>query len=98
MALQPEAIVALLRSEIGDDRVLGGDEIKDDYGHDEALGATPQVPAAVALPETTEHVAAVLRVANDNGVPVTARGSGTGLSGAVIPAAGAVVVSFERMN
>src|SRR5262249_238387 len=35
---------------------------------------------------------------NENGVPVTGRGSGTGLSGSVIPAPGSVVVSFEHMN
>jgi glycolate oxidase len=38
-----------------------------------------------------------VRIATDMGVPVTARGSGTGLSGACIPRAGGILVSFERM-
>jgi glycolate oxidase len=79
------------------DRILPGDA-NDDYGHDEALGAVPQEPLAVLLPETTDEVAAILRVCNEHRVPVTARGSGTGLSGAAIPAEGGVVVSFERMK
>src|SRR5690606_8533656 len=49
-------------------------------------------------PATTEEVAGVLRVADEHRVPVTARGAGTGMSGACIPVPGGIVVSFERMN
>ena len=83
---------------VGSDRVFLGDAISDDYAHDEALTAIPQKPIAVVHPSTTAEVAAVLCLADDLGVPVTARGSGTGLSGACTPAADGLVVSFERMN
>ncbi|MGZ8753065.1 MAG: FAD-binding oxidoreductase, partial [Acidimicrobiia bacterium] len=83
---------------VGVDHTYVGDAISDDYAHDEALTATPQVPVAVVQPSTTAEVAAVLRLADDLGVPVTARGSGTGLSGACTPASGGLVVSFGRMN
>ena len=79
------------------DRIVPGDR-NDDYTHDEALGATPQVPAAVLLPESTAEVADILRICDEHRIPVTARGSGTGLSGAAIPVAEGVVVSFERMK
>ena len=79
------------------DRILAGDA-NEDYTHDESLGGVPQVPLAVLLPETTDEVAEILRTCNEHGIPVTARGSGTGLSGAAIPVAGGVVVSFERMK
>src|SRR3546814_7771694 len=46
---------------------------------------------------TTEETAGVGTWASEQGVPVTARGSGTGLSGACIPQADGIVVSFERM-
>jgi glycolate oxidase len=80
------------------DRVLLGDAVSDDYGHDETLGGTPHAPAAVLLPETTEEVAAILTAANEHRIPVTARGAGSGLSGAAVPEHGGIVVSFERMN
>jgi glycolate oxidase len=79
------------------DRILAGDA-NDDYTHDEALGGVPQEPSAVLLPETTGEVAAILRACTEHRIAVTARGSGTGLSGAAIPVAGGVVVSFERMK
>jgi glycolate oxidase len=83
---------------VGDGDVLTGDAIGDDYTHDEALTGVPQRPLAVVRPSDTEDVAGILRWASDEGVPVTARGSGTGLSGACIPRADGILVSFERMN
>ena len=79
-------------------RVLLDDAITDDYGHDETLSATPHRPAAVLLPETTDEVSTILAAADEHGIPVTARGAGSGLSGAAIPEHGGIVVSFERMN
>ena len=83
---------------VGADHVVAGEAAKDDYTHDEALTASPQVPLAVVLPATTDEVAAVLRLADQHGVPVTARGAGTGLSGACVPQPDGIVVSFERMT
>ncbi len=75
-----------------------GDDVDDDYMHDEALTATPVRPLAVVRPSTASEVAAVLRTCDELGVPVTARGAGTGLSGACIPRADGIVLSLERMN
>jgi glycolate oxidase len=82
---------------LGDGQVLTGDAISDDYTHDEALTAAAQRPLAVVRPASTDEVADVLRWASAHGVPVTARGSGTGLSGACIPRADGILISFERM-
>src|SRR4029453_9275744 len=94
----PAEIGQLFAAGVGADRVLVGDAISDDYSHDEALTATPQRPAAVVRPENAKEVAAILRTAAAQRVPVTARGAGTGLSGGCIPRADGIVVSFERMN
>lgn len=80
------------------DRVLGPEVASEDYSHDECLTVAPRRPAAVVLVESTVEVSAVVKLAAERKVPITARGSGTGLSGAAIPAEGAIVVSFERMN
>jgi glycolate oxidase len=83
---------------VGDHNLLTGDAILEDYSHDEVLGTAPQKPAYVAKPATAEEVAQLLKVAAVQDIPVTARGSGTGLSGAAIPREGGLVISFERMN
>jgi glycolate oxidase len=82
---------------VGDAYVSAGDAVSDDYAHDEALTATWERPAAVVRPADTAEVARVLAAATERGIPVTARGSGTGLSGACTPHADGIVVSFERM-
>jgi len=89
---------SLLAAAVGADQVLAAGSIPADYGHDEALGLAPGEPAFVVRPGSTAEVAAVLRAAGSRGLPVTARGSGTGLSGAAVPRRGGLVVSFERMN
>ncbi len=74
-----------------------GAEIAPEYCLDEMLKASPVVPELVCFPSNTAEVAAVVRVAGELSVAVTARGAGTGLSGACIPVAGGLVLSFERM-
>ncbi len=91
-------LLSLLAGVVGDDHVLAGDTVADEYGRDEALTVVAQAPAAVVRPGTTAEVAEVLRVADERRVPVTARGSATGLSGAAVPRPDGLVVSFERMT
>jgi glycolate oxidase len=55
-------------------------------------------PLAVVFPLTTDEVSQVVRACKRFGVPFTARGAGTGLSGGAIPAHGGVLVSLARMN
>ena len=49
-------IAGLLSEVVGPGHVLTGDAIADDYGHDEALTATPQHPEAVVRPATADEV------------------------------------------
>ncbi|MGD1257832.1 FAD-binding oxidoreductase [Mycobacterium seoulense] len=83
---------------VGQHNLLTGDAIPEDYWHDEVLTKPAQRPAYVAKPASAEAVSQLLRAASDNNIPVTARGSGTGLSGAAIPRADGLLISFERMN
>ena len=64
----------------------------------DGLAAYRGMPAAVALPRTTEEVAGVLRVCRELGAPVVARGAGTGLSGGALPFPGCVLLTLSRMN
>lgn len=97
MVGEPDDLIGKFVGVVGAEHVLSGDAVKDDYTHDEALTVVPQRPLAVVLPATTDEVADVLRLADEHRVPVTARGAGTGMSGACVPLEGGIVVSFERM-
>jgi glycolate oxidase len=64
----------------------------------DGLTAYRQRPLVVALPETEAQVQAVLRSCHALGVPVVARGAGTGLSGGAMPHADGVTLSLAKFN
>ncbi len=64
----------------------------------DGLTAYRQLPLLVALPETEAQVAAVLRACHELGLPVVARGAGTGLSGGALPHTMGVTLSLGKFN
>jgi glycolate oxidase len=56
------------------------------------------MPDLVALPRSTAEVQSVVRLAQAEGVPIVARGAGTGISGGAVPSHGGLIVSTARMN
>lgn len=82
---------------VGEAYVLADEENLLHYGHDETeqLSYPPEV---VLRPRTTEEIAAVLKICNEDRIPVTPRGAGTGLSGGALPHLGGVLLSTDRMN
>ena len=64
----------------------------------DGLTAYRELPMAVCLPENEAQVVDVLRTCHHLGVPVVARGAGTGLSGGAMPHAHGVVLSLARLN
>lgn len=56
------------------------------------------LPDAVAFPQNTESVAAIMRFAAKNKIPVTPRGAGYGYVGGCVPVRGGIVLSLEKLN
>jgi len=90
------SLIKDLQSAIGVKSVLHAPEDLLVYEYDATIERG--LPEAVVLPETTEEVAAAVCVAKRHGVPVTARGSGTGLSGGAIACEGGIVIVTARMD
>jgi len=90
-------VTQALRAHLPADAVLWTDEQTTPYECD-GLTAYRQRPLAVALPETDAQVRAVLQTCHQLGVPVVARGAGTGLSGGAMPHAQGVTLSLARFN
>ncbi len=92
-----EALIARLQAIVGIPYVLNRPEDVVVYEQDAFLVARA-LPDLVVLPASTQEVAAVVRVASEAGVPIIARGAGTGLNGGSIPVNGGVMVVLTRMN
>src|SRR5262245_47998344 len=64
----------------------------------DGTAALQQMPGAVVLPRTAGEVAGLLQCANETGIAVVTRGSGTGLSGGSLPSKDCLVLCLVRMN
>ncbi|MCK5875007.1 MAG: FAD-binding oxidoreductase [Alcanivoracaceae bacterium] len=90
------AVADLFRPLLGARCLTDEDSLKR-YGVDWTKVWAP-APSAVLLPETTEEVQAIVRLANQHHIALVPSGGRTGLSAAAVAADGEVVVAFDRMN
>ncbi|MHC6203193.1 FAD-binding oxidoreductase [Breznakiellaceae bacterium SP9] len=92
-------LIEELRTIAGAGSVLVDDEKIEAYSHDETNAEEyGHMPDAVVLPQTAEQIAAIVKLANRERIPITPRGAGSGLSGGAIPEYGGIVISLEKMN
>jgi glycolate oxidase len=94
-----QEITKRLAAIVGAEDVISEREKLEDYSHDEF--SQPEIrryPEAVVRPKRTEEVAAVMRLAAEEHIPVTPRGGATGLCGGCVPLHGGIVLSLEKMN
>lgn len=82
--------------------ILGKDNVFDDrveclaYSRD--LSVHEGIPDVVVFARTTEQIAAIMRLAHREKVPVTVQGSGTATTGASLPVEGGILLDVHRMN
>jgi len=88
--------ISALKDLLGD-RLSTGESIREMHGRDEAY-SEPALPDAVAFPETTEEVSAIMRICSQHKIPVVPFGIGTSLEGHVIPTNGGISVDTSKMN
>jgi glycolate oxidase len=83
---------------VGKENVLTEEADRQSYSYDAAV-LTPVVPALVVSPTSQEQLGKTVKLAYENGLPITVRGSGTNLSGATIPEPGnGIVILTNGLN
>jgi glycolate oxidase len=93
----PQTTLSKLRSIVGRENFLDSAEDKIAYSYD----GTPllkQLPEAVIVPRSVEHIAKILKLANEEAFGVVPRGSGSGLSGGSVPVENSVVLLLNQWN
>ncbi|HAB64092.1 MAG TPA: FAD-binding oxidoreductase, partial [Pseudomonas sp.] len=91
------ALVADLKAQLPDMDILHRGEDLKPYECD-GLSAYRTTPMLVVLPERIEQVETLLKIAHKRGVPVVARGAGTGLSGGALPLEQGILLVMARFN
>lgn len=79
------------------ERVTEQENIIEDYAHDE-MGEFEAYPEVMVDPETTEEVSEIMKYAYENEIPVTPRGTGTGLCGGAVPTEGGILLLTTGMD
>jgi glycolate oxidase len=91
------SILTKLKSIVGEQYVFVDAEILSAYAHDETEELI-FLPEVVVKPRTAQEISFILKLANEQMIPVTPRGAGTGLSGGALPVHAGIIVSMERFN
>jgi len=89
--------IEVFKKIIGEKFVLADEESLHDYSHDETEDLH-YLPHVIIKPRSAEEISAILKICNEEKIPITPRGAGTGLSGGALPHLGGVLLSTERMN
>jgi glycolate oxidase len=93
-----EKDIAFIQSVIqNDERVLLGDQINEEFSHDE-LSGTRSYPEVVVKVESAQEVSKILQYANQHAIAVTPRGAGTGLVGASVAMEHGIMIDTTLMN
>ncbi len=79
------------------DDVIVGEEISEDFSHDE-LGGVEKYPEVLITARSTEQVSKIMKYAYENNIPVTPRGQGTGLVGASVAVQGGIMINLSKMD
>ena len=89
-------IISELQEAIGSQKVLTSLENRVAYSYDGTF--EQNLPDLAVLPESTEDVAAIVRIAAEYGVPLVPRGMASGLAAGSVPFGGGIALSLTRMN
>ncbi len=90
-------IIRQFHAIVGDENVILDPEKRYPYSHDETEDYS-FLPDVVLKPGSAEEISHIMQLCNENIIPVTPRGGGTGLSGGALPLQKGVVISMERFN
>lgn len=78
--------------------IVTGEDLNEDYSRDEMPIYGQHAPDAALIAYSAEEIAAVVKICNENKIPVTTRGAGTGLVGGCVPVYGGVLIDTTRMK
>jgi D-lactate dehydrogenase (cytochrome) len=92
----PAAMLAALKAQFGD-RCSTALAVREQHGRDESPFDVPP-PEVVVFCESTDDVAAVVRLADAHAVPVIPYGAGSSLEGHLLAVQGGVSIDLARMN
>ena len=79
------------------DRFSESESVRTNYSRGEDI-FDPVLPQAVVFPNNNEEISKIIKLCNDNNVPITPFGTGTSLEGHALGNKDGITISLENMN
>ncbi len=94
------SVIQKLQNLLGVENVLTSIEDRYSYAFDSSATCAKKTHLAdiIVLPKTTEQVCEIVKIANQNNIPIVARGAGTNHAGGCVPLKGGIIIHFSKMN
>ena len=92
-----QTLIKEFQNKVGRENVFSDKADLLTYSYDAAV-LEPVIPALALRPSDSEALGQVVRLCNENRLPLTVRGAGTNLSGGTIPISEGVVVLTNALN
>ncbi|SDX86529.1 FAD-binding oxidoreductase [Salimicrobium album] len=90
-------VLSHLKEILSEEQISTNETIRSHHSKDESYH-TPALPEVVLFPRSSREISHILKLANENGVPVTPFGLGSGLEGHVVPVQGGFSIDFSEMD
>ena len=92
-----DEIIEQIKSSVNG-KVYVGEEINEDFFHDEMPIYGEGIPDVLIDATCKEDVSKIMKICNENKIPVIARGAGSGLTGAGVAIKNGVMINMQSMN
>lgn len=92
-----EQIIQKLKDSVAG-KVYVGNEINEDFFHDEMPIYGSGIPDVLIDATSAEDVSSIMKICNEEKIPVIARGAGTGLTGAGVAIKNGVMINMQSMD
>jgi len=83
---------------VGSDSCFSDFETRWTYAFGGTIFQKEWIPDLILLPDNAEQISKILKLANDEKLPITPRGSGTSLSGGTMTPYHGIVLDLSKMN
>ena len=94
-----DSIISSLTKIVGKENIITDSEGVYAYSFDCAhIPFDKKYPRVIVLPENTNQVSDILKIANRRRIPVIARGAGSNHAGGCNPVKGGIILHFSKMN